>query len=86
MTEEMPKAIDEQKTPEIPHVEPAKAGLEQQKADATEIIEGLQFYASPIRFNSVLFQGFKLMLTKLIALEERLTKIEGKLDERKNTI
>jgi len=72
----------EEKTQE----KPLEMTLEQQIAIDKEIIDGLQFYSSPIRFNSVLFEGFKLILEKLANIETRITNIENKLtkvDEKK---
>ena len=49
----------------------------------TEANENLQFFSDPIRFNSIMFQGFKLILEKvkqngetLAEMKETLTKIE----------
>ena len=73
-------------TDEKPQEIPEVPTLEQQIATNEDVIDSLQFYSSPIRFNSVLFEGFKLILSKLISIETRITNIENlltKTEEKK---
>ena len=74
------------KSPEIPTEIPKVSSLEQQISEKDDIIEGLQFYSSPIRFNATLFQGFKLILDKLTIIEEKIAKMEANTDDRKNIV
>ena len=64
--------MDEQKEPEKKPVisAPELPNIE----EITEVLKNIQFFSDQVRFNSVLYQGFSLMLEKLNKIEELLSK------------
>lgn len=46
--------------------------IEENKIDDKEVIENITFFSSPIRFNSTMFHGLKLILKKLDKIEAKL--------------
>jgi len=57
--------------------------LSEQLSQSEQVIENITFFSNPIRFNSTLFQGFKLILDKVVEIEAKLIKIEEKLNGNK---
>ena len=57
--------------------------LSEQLSQSEQVMENITFFSSPARFNSTLFQGFKLILDKITEIETKLTKIEEKLNGNK---
>lgn len=45
-----------------------------------QIIDSIQFYTNPVRFNPVLFKGFKMILDKISVIEDKISKIEAKIN------
>lgn len=54
-----PTALEE--IPQLPNIE-----------EITEVLRNIQFFSDQVRFNSVLYQGFSLILEKLTKIEEIL--------------
>lgn len=44
--------------------------------ELSEVINSLQFFSDQVRFNSVLFNGFNIMLEKLTVIEEEIKAIK----------
>ena len=84
------KMTEETLTPtpksEEPNPKQQLLALEQQVEENSEVINNLTFFSSPVRFNAVIFKGFRVILDKITKMEENLQKIELKLNERKDTI
>jgi hypothetical protein len=72
---------DETPTPQ-PETEEFKPDFEQAFSQLYRELEEFRFFSSQPRFNATLFQGFNLILEKLVKLEEKLGKIEEKLNDK----
>jgi len=75
MTEEIP-------TPQPVTEEEVKTNYEEVAVQLYKQLEEYRFFSDQVKFNATLFQGFNLVLEKLIKLDERLGRIELKLNEK----
>jgi hypothetical protein len=77
MEDEQKESQSEQQTPKEPTPEEMVIQLYNK-------LQENEFFSNQMKVNSTLFNGFKLILDKLVKIEEKLTKMEVKPDEKTN--